>query len=159
MAETSPPNPHLEPPLATTPLYSPDARLSNGVSLPAGVSPPAGVSLPAESAVEEDDSIIRCICRFADDDGNTVLCEECNTWQHIECYYPNTDIPEIHHCVHCQPRPIDAKAAADRQRLARQAAVSGEKKTKRAPARSHKKKIKENTPLVNGGAHGDKLYQ
>lgn len=160
MAETSPPNTHLEPLLASTPLYSPDARLSNGVSLPAGVSPPAGASQPPESTVEDDDSIIRCICHFADDDGNTVLCEECNTWQHIECYYPDHDVPEVHHCVHCQPRPIDVKAAADRQRVARQGAVSGEKKPKRAPARSHKKKMKENVPLVNGGssAHGDKLY-
>jgi uncharacterized protein len=146
MAETSPPNPHLEPLLAPGPLYSPDARLSNGVSL------------PADPVVEEDDSIIRCVCGFADDDGLTVLCEECNTWQHIECYYPNTDVPEIHHCVHCQPRSIDTKAAADRQRQLRTANALGEKKTKRAPTRSHKKKTKENTPIANGSAHGDKLY-
>ena len=36
---------------------------------------------------EEDSSTIKCICGFSDDDGNTVLCEKCDTWQHIVCYY------------------------------------------------------------------------
>jgi uncharacterized protein len=147
MTETSPPNPHVEPLLATAPLFQPTTKLLNGVSL-----------LP-EPVVEEDDSVISCICGFPDDDGNTVLCEECNTWQHIECYYPSTDVPEIHHCVKCHPRPIDADAARHRQRNARVAAVTGEKKPKKAPTRSHKKKAKDgNNILVNGGAHGDKIY-
>jgi uncharacterized protein len=145
MTEASPPNPHVEPLLAPGSLYSPDARLSNGVSLFA--DPPA----------EEDDYLIRCICGFPDDDGNTVLCEECNTWQHIECYYPNLQVPDIHQCASCQPRPIDAKSATDRQKQARTATLPGEKKTKRPQPRSHKKKVKETTPLVNGGPHIEKF--
>lgn len=66
---------------------------------------------------EEDDSLIKCICGYNDDDGNTVLCDKCNTWQHIACYFDShVDIPGIHECTDCSPRPVDAAKAAERQR-------------------------------------------
>lgn len=86
----------------------------------------AGPPLPAYShgspgldgAVEEDESsTIKCICGFADDDGNTVLCEKCDTWQHIVCYYESAEhVPDVHECTDCSPRPVDSRRAADKQR-------------------------------------------
>jgi len=94
---------HAEPVLASATPGS-DARLSNGHT----------------TDVPEESSIIRCICSFDDDDGLTVLCEICNTWQHIDCYYPNRDVPEVHKCVRCEPsRHYDAKVPrSDKHSLA-----------------------------------------
>jgi hypothetical protein len=66
----------------------------------------------------EDDEpyIIRCICPYDDDDGHTVLCERCETWQHVVCYYHKEDIPDSHNCVDCEPRALDANGARDRQK-------------------------------------------
>lgn len=49
------------------------------------------------TATTEDEGVIKCICGFSEDDGETVLCELCNTWQHIACFYasPNS-VPEVH---------------------------------------------------------------
>ena len=66
---------------------------------------------------EEESSTIKCICGFADDDGNTVLCEKCDTWQHIVCYYESAEhVPDVHECTDCSPRPVDSRRAADKQR-------------------------------------------
>lgn len=76
-------------------------------------------------AAEEVDVIIKCICGFEEDDGNTMYCDLCDTWQHTECYYidkhgsvPGRDALESlleHFCVDCRPRPLDAKGAIVRQ--------------------------------------------
>jgi hypothetical protein len=64
----------------------------------------------------EVEYLIKCICTCGDDDGNTVYCDNCETWQHIECYYPNQNVPELHRCADCEPRPLDRKAAIERQK-------------------------------------------
>jgi uncharacterized protein len=105
---------------------------------------------------DEEDFTIKCGCVFTDDDGNTVQCEKCDTWQHILCYYPNTaDVPENHYCVDCVKRVIASlDTATERQRSTRIAPlVTTEKKLK--PAKkgiSHKKKSRDQTTaaLVNG---------
>lgn len=66
--------------------------------------------------VEVENSTIRCFCNFPDDDGNTVLCEDCNTWQHILCYYPQRVVSDLHVCVVCRPRSVDRQGANERQR-------------------------------------------
>ena len=72
----------------------------------------------------DEEYTIKCICGFKDDDGNTVYCERCNTWQHTECYYldeggvvPAKDVLSSidHFCADCKPRPLDARAAIKRQ--------------------------------------------
>lgn len=69
------------------------------------------------AADEEESSTIKCICGFADDDGNTVLCEKCDTWQHIVCYYESAEhVPDVHECTDCSPRPVDSRRAAEKQR-------------------------------------------
>jgi len=113
---------------------------------PAAATKTNGYSPPAEQLVEdEDNSTIRCLCDISDDDGNTVLCEICNTWQHILCYYPggNETVPDEHFCVICKPRPYDKKAAQDRQINARVLVSPQERKIKKVPSKSHKKKVKD----------------
>jgi len=147
MTDLQPPLQNAEHTLASGPAVPNDAVLSNG----------------AFSAVDgpiEDDSTIKCICGFNDDDGNTVLCEDCNTWQHIECYYPNVILSDsdVHQCVNCKPRPIDAKAATERQKQTRFSTIAGDRKPKRAPTKSHKKKTRDSVSTIhlNGNSHPDK---
>lgn len=74
---------------------------------------------------EVEDHVVKCICGFAYDDGNTVYCELCDTWQHTECYYldkhdnvPTKEELEMieHFCADCQPRSLNVKGAIERQR-------------------------------------------
>lgn len=69
-------------------------------------SEPASLTLSVE-----DEYTIKCICTYTDVDGNTVYCEDCDTWQHINCYYPDNSVPELHFCRDCRPRPLDGKEA------------------------------------------------
>ena len=68
--------------------------------------------------------IIKCICGFPEDDGNTVYCDPCDTWQHTQCYYTDKhgNVPtkeELedfdHFCADCRPRSLNAKWATERQ--------------------------------------------
>ena len=72
----------------------------------------------------DEEYTIKCICGFEDDDGNTVYCERCDTWQHTECYYldgngivPSMDVLSSidHFCAECKPRSLDARGAIERQ--------------------------------------------
>jgi hypothetical protein len=94
---------------------------------------------------EEESSTIKCICGFPDDDGNIVLCETCDTWQHIVCYYESPEhILEIHECVDCSPRLVDLKRAAEQQRRLRELHNIGERKVKpKTATKGHKKKVKD----------------
>jgi hypothetical protein len=72
--------------------------------------------LEVKNTIDEQESItIKCFCGFPGDDGSTVLCEKCDTWQHIACYYKSTQyVPDVHECTDCFPRPIDPKGALDK---------------------------------------------
>ncbi|PWY73632.1 hypothetical protein BO70DRAFT_297181 [Aspergillus heteromorphus CBS 117.55] len=98
---------------------------------------------------EEEPYTIKCICSYQDDDGNTVFCEGCETWQHIECYYHGRNVPEVHNCVECEPRPLDGRRATERQKRLREQ-NDGDRKAKRSGTKSHKKKPKELGDQVNG---------
>lgn len=97
-----------------------------------------------------EDYTIKCICAYKDDDGNTVLCERCDTWQHIECYYYSKKVPEVHNCTDCEPRQIDARSATVRQRRKREQMDTGDRRSKKPSTKSHKKKIKISEASVNG---------
>jgi len=63
--------------------------------------------------------VIKCVCEHTNDDGSTVLCDSCNTWQHTTCYRPQYDGREMaenleHQCVDCKPRKLDVGAAQKR---------------------------------------------
>lgn len=98
---------------------------------------------------EEEPYTIKCICQFDEDDGSTVFCEGCETWQHIICYYPDKRVPDVHNCVDCEPRPLDHRRAVERQRQKRvkEQSEDGDRK-KRPSAKAPKKKSKEGD--VNG---------
>lgn len=111
--------------------------------------------------VEEEPYTIKCICNFSDDDGNTIYCETCDTWQHIECFYPNNVEDAYredfsHSCAECKPRPLDRQRAIERQKARLSTAVfeeeTSDKKPKRPPSKSHKKKPKPNDLQLNGHA-------
>lgn len=122
---------------------------------PASVAPFGGPPPPAfihgspalDGPIEEEESsTIKCICGFSDDDGNTVLCEKCDTWQHIVCYYESAGhVPDVHECTDCSPRLVDTKGAVDKQRQRREQLQNiGERKGRpRTTTKSHKKRTKD----------------
>ncbi|OAL47927.1 hypothetical protein IQ07DRAFT_108122 [Pyrenochaeta sp. DS3sAY3a] len=124
---------------------------SRPASLPLSSGPPLPVfSNGSPSALdgtidEEESSTIKCICGFSDDDGNTVLCEKCDTWQHIVCYYESAHhVPDVHECSDCLPRPVDARGASDKQRLRRELHNIGERKGRpKTTAKNPKKRTKD----------------
>ena len=134
-------------------LTAPVIHANGSLPTPAKVAPPI--------TEDEEDYTIKCICRFNEDDGNTVLCDRCETWQHIECYYyADGMVPDVsqlvHYCADCEPRPLDAKSATERQSIRMEQPDPGERKIKKATTKSHKKKIKvpeSSAALTNGWAH------
>ncbi|TGJ87399.1 hypothetical protein E0Z10_g1400 [Xylaria hypoxylon] len=109
------------------------------------------VSIKTLAPAEEEPYTIKCICDFTDDDGNTIYCELCDTWQHIECYYPYNMV-EVHRddfnhsCVECNPRMLDRQRANERQTLRQsngnRSEASERKTTKRPPPKGQKKKAR-----------------
>lgn len=123
----------------------------------------AGLKIKSKKE-EESDGSIRCICKYSDDDGNTIFCEECKTWQHIACYYPGreTEVAEdqfAHSCADCKPRELDRQKAHEQMKAKLGFAAVGseslDKKTKRPPSKSHKKKAKPTDLQLNGHAAGN----
>jgi hypothetical protein len=58
-----------------------------------------------------------CFCGHDVPEGEMVLCEECDTWQHVVCYYPSELVPAVHFCEDCGEKYLDAKRNAKRQKL------------------------------------------
>ncbi|RKF56529.1 putative phd-finger domain-containing protein [Erysiphe neolycopersici] len=116
-------------------------------------------------SVDEEPYTIKCICDYSDDDGNTIYCEKCDTWQHIECFYPgrvdDASREDFDHlCADCKPRPLDRRHATERQKIQRQSKPSnyvGDKKIKRPPSKVPKKKSKVLEVQKNGFHDQDTL--
>ncbi|KAM5448701.1 SET domain-containing protein 3 [Microsporum audouinii] len=113
-------------------------------------SPVANGTGSTHEAEEDEPYTIKCICSFEDDDGSTVLCERCDTWQHIACYYiDKKNVPEIHNCVDCEPRHLDGKRATERQRKLREQndsnsnAADERRGSRRSGSKSQRKKPKD----------------
>ncbi|GME46109.1 c2h2 finger domain-containing protein [Neofusicoccum parvum] len=89
---------------------------------------------------------LRCACGYNVDDGNSVLCEVCMTWQHVLCYYDNAEqVPQIHECVDCRPRTIDQAHVKERQKVLSSLI---KQEPKRPALKSHKKKLKDMGAIV-----------
>ncbi|EER22988.1 SET domain containing protein [Coccidioides posadasii C735 delta SOWgp] len=123
------------------------------------LSPPLVNGSHSGQQDDEEPYTIKCICIFDDDDGSTVFCERCETWQHIVCYYDDQEVPEIHNCTDCEPRVLDSKRATERQKRLREQNDSGDRKGKRSGAKYQKKKTKDAasaTDTTNGWNPHDK---
>lgn len=143
-----------ETPLAGTQAapHSPPA-----VASPTQHQPPNGHA--QTPATDEEPYTIKCICGFEDDDGNTVLCDGCDTWQHIDCYFPSQLVPDIHNCADCGPVYVNVAAAIEVQRRRREQDTAGHRKPRRTPAKSHKRKPREPNHFdahANGGPESGK---
>ncbi|KAJ5232668.1 hypothetical protein N7468_005624, partial [Penicillium chermesinum] len=122
------------------------------VAAPPGSPVAANGTLSDSGAPDEEEPYtIKCICAFDEDDGSTVFCEGCETWQHIICYYPDKRVPDVHNCVDCEPRELDNRRATERQRQRRmrERSEDGDRR-KRSSAKAVKKK-KEGD--INGFGH------
>ncbi|WZH41585.1 SET3 complex protein [Fusarium acuminatum] len=113
---------------------------------------------PIEGA--EEPYTIKCICNFSDDDGNTIYCETCDTWQHILCFYPDNREEAVredfaHSCAECKPRLFDRQKAVERMVRLKNEPPGDErtdKRTKRPPSKTHKKRSKPTDLPLNGHA-------
>ncbi|KAI9742933.1 MAG: hypothetical protein M1818_003663 [Claussenomyces sp. TS43310] len=143
----------LPPPIATTSLSAFNA------ATPVATREP----LLTADIVDEEPYTIKCICDYQDDDGATIYCETCDTWQHIECFY-HGNVEEAsrddfnHFCADCKPRALDRRKATERQRQQREDRSlhdTGDKKAKRPPSKSHKKKPKPFDGQINGSLYSN----
>ncbi|KZF25417.1 hypothetical protein L228DRAFT_265886 [Xylona heveae TC161] len=142
-------SPHAAPPLDPVVAFPPAPPFS-----------PGGLASSANVPEEDEPYTIKCICGFQDDDGNTVFCEGCETWQHIECYYPTKKVPDVHNCVDCEPRVLDTRRATERQKRRREQIDSGDRKPKRPHTKTNRKKAREQSQgasTVNGWSNHDRL--
>lgn len=117
-------------------------------AIPSSISPIPNGQFSPQIVADEEEYTIKCICGYNDDDGNTVFCEKCDTWQHIECYYHGRKVPEIHFCTDCAPKDtfadVSAEKARERQRKARELLDGGgDRRVKRLASKSTKKKHRD----------------
>lgn len=97
------------------------------IEIPSAISSngPSQTSLANSSTTpdkpEEQSSEIQCICGFHDDDGFTICCDQCDTWQHLYCVDIRQDrVPESYLCPNCLPRPLDVRRAKEHQQSRRE---------------------------------------
>ncbi len=86
---------------------------------------PQGEDENENDSDQGDEKIVpfKRVCAIDGDDGNNILDERCDTWQHIACYYENpSQIPEEHLCVDCSPRNLDTVGASRRRKEIRRIA-------------------------------------
>ncbi|KAI5838026.1 hypothetical protein DFP73DRAFT_280117 [Morchella snyderi] len=128
--------------------------MTENPTIPSPSGPPQPTFAPSTNPLEDAENHlgeIQCICEISDDDGFTICCDICDSWQHLVCVQlTKENLPAKYYCPKCLPRTLDIQKAKDiqRQRRAEEQAKRSHKK-KRPVATSHKKK--EHT---NGTAPG-----
>ena len=68
-------------------------------------------------AADDDGEVCKCHCGN-DTEGEMVRCEECDTWQHVSCFYESAEkIPALHCCsLACQDKYLEEKRLAKRRK-------------------------------------------
>ncbi|PYI27721.1 hypothetical protein BP00DRAFT_450050 [Aspergillus indologenus CBS 114.80] len=105
---------------------------------------------PMEDLPEQPE-MIKCICDFSHDDGQTIYCENCNTWQHIVCYYDDMQPPEEHLCADCQPRFLHVKRARDLQEAQLEAASAANRREGNPNRKARKRRKRKDRDLGEEG--------
>ncbi|XP_033126785.1 inactive histone-lysine N-methyltransferase 2E-like isoform X2 [Anneissia japonica] len=99
-----PPTPPASPPPKLQPV-SPSKKLN-------GFLDSSNVSTLSNATNSADDGVTRCICNFEHDDGYMISCDQCLSWQHVECMgLDRNNIPERYFCEKCEPRSVDVQKA------------------------------------------------
>ena len=130
-ADTTPAVPFLT---STTPRANSLPQLSASTTIGNGVPPE-----------DDEEYTIKCICNWDGDDGSTVQCEKCETWQHTRCYYlgkvPGAD--EVHLCTDCDEKILDLTKPVEPRLTSRGSPLEvPDRRIKKAAARNTKKKGK-----------------
>lgn len=152
--------PHLHSPAAPLSQSLPQSLAQTHNQLPHAINGAAGTS--------EEEGVIKCICGFQEDDGETVLCELCNTWQHIACFYASPDdVPDVHKCTECWPRALDITIPVVTKPRIKQSQATDpnhdDRKLKRPGPKPHRKsKTKDSfhsSLVTNGWSSNDHFTQ
>ncbi|KAG0637349.1 hypothetical protein HOY80DRAFT_924466 [Tuber brumale] len=128
--------------------------MTENPTIPSTPGPSQPPSLANSSTTPEDaadtSGEIDCICEISDDDGFTICCDKCDTWQHLVCVQLNVgNVPTTYYCPRCDPCSLDVmdvQKAKDfqRQRMEEEQTKRSHKK-KRPTGTSHRKR-----ELANG---------
>lgn len=122
---------------------------------PSGPSQPPSLANSTTTPEDAEDSSgeINCICEISEDDGFTICCDKCDTWQHLVCVeLTDENLPAEYYCPKCLPRSLDVSKAKEIQRHRREELAKRSHKKKKPAATSHKKK--EHTNGSNGNVPG-----
>lgn len=82
-----------------------------------------------------------CICKTADDDGNMVLCDDCNVWYHTDCLgisssqFEKIKSTNLWVCSRCEVSGDESEQESDEEDLKRQkSTTAGRPRKKRRTA-------------------------